>query len=485
MTLEQKIAEYNQVPFPLMAFIDAYSIELVWVDRVSNDNTLFRALNTTRAFLGYVAQSLKLDWLERETERPLHPTILGLLDSDWDHCDWYAILLEWPHVSQDGERLAYTRNAATGVQDRQTVTSLGKYLARHFSSLPSNVLRDAAALFTPDKFEMRDTLEGIVAGVQEGPASCMKWLRHTDVNTHPYSCYTPQNGWTLAVRIANGRIDGRCLCHTKNDTKIFVRSFARDKDSPDYGYSHSDVALESWLKAQGYSHEDEWHNHCQIDTHDGTLLPYIDGDCQNVDEGGFITEAGRYKCDCTDGTDSHASEDDDNRNYCQRCDCREDDGTWTGRNENYWVCDSCMDSYTCVMGQNGNEYYIHNDSVVLVGDNKYDEDCLADNNIVCLNDGDYANLDDTVCINGDYYLEDDDDVVYFDDEYHLISDSDVVELDEERPGNGGKYALVHYTWTCTDTGHRYHHDTPSVEIDDETYHPDSETAQAFAESEAK
>lgn len=444
MTLEHKIAECNQVSFPLLAFIDLGLLQERFAGIINDISTIFD-VRTTRAFLGYVAQNLKLDWLERETLRPMHPTILALLDSDPDHCDWYAILLEWPHVSLDGERLAYTRNAAAGVQDRQTVTSLGKYLARHFSTLPSNVLRDAAALFTPDKFEMRDTVEGIVNGVQEGPTSCMKWRHHTDINTHPYSCYTPQNGWTLAVRIANGRIDGRCLCHTNTTKKIFVRSFARDKDNPDDGYSYSDVALESWLKAQGYSHEDEWQSYCQIDTHDNELFPFIDGSRQKVDERGFITEHGRYICDNTGGDASGGGDDD--RPYCQRCDCYECDGTWTGRNEDYWVCDSCMESYTCASGLNGNEYYIHNDSVITVGDRNYDADYLADNDIVQLDDGsgDYAHQDDTVCINGDYYLDDDDDVVYFDDEYHLISDSNTVELHEARPGNGDQYAHVDNT----------------------------------------
>lgn len=480
MTLEQKIAECNRDLFPLRGFIELSLPQRRIFGIIDVVSTMFTALNTTRAFLDYVVQSLNLDWLERENSRLLHPIVLALLDSDWDKCDWYAIMLEWPHVSLDGERLAYTRNAAAGVQDRQTVTSIGKYLARHFSALPANVLRDAAALFTPDKFEVWDTVEDIVRGVQEGPNSCMKWSRHTDVETHPYSCYAPENGWTLAVRIANDQIDGRCLCHTKGDKKIFVRSFKRD---PDEGYSHSDVVLEAWLKSQGYAHEDAWKSYCQIDTKGSCLFPYIDGDCQYVNDDGFIDEDGAYECDNTNGS---ATSNDD-RNYCQRCDSHNNNGVCTGRLEDYWVCDGCMESYTYVIGQNGNEYYIHDDDVVMVGDRNYDADYLADNDIVKLDDGsgDYAELDDTVCINGDYYLEDDDDVVYFDGEYHLISDSDTVELHEARPGNGDEHALVHYTWTCADTGYRYHHDTPSVEIDGETYHPDSDTALAFAEAEAQ
>lgn len=474
MTLEQKIAECNRDLFPLRGFIELSLPKEQCFDVISSVSTKFDEFPSTVDFLHYVINNLNFAWLEREYTRLLHPTVLALLNSDWDMCDWYTIMLEWPHVSMDGERLAYTRNAAAGVQDRQTVTSIGKYLARHFSALPANVLRDAAALFTPDKFEIWDTTEDIVRGVQEGPTSCMKWSGHTDVETHPYSCYTPQNGWTLAVRIANDQIDGRCLCHTKGDKKIFVRSFKRD---PNDGYSHSDVALEAWLKSQGYTHTGGWRSYCQIDTKGSILFPYIDGDCQHVNDNDFIDENGDYECDNTDGTAT--TRDNDDRNYCQSCDCHENDGTWTGRRDDHWVCYGCMDNYTYVKGQNGNEYYIHDNDVVTVGDQNYDEEFLADNNIVELADGDYADLDDAVCIDGDYYLSDDDDVTYFADEYHLISDVSTVKLHEVRPRFDEEYAHVDDTWTCADTGYVYHDDTEHVVINDETYHPDSDFAKQY------
>lgn len=484
MTLEEQIAECNTYPDPLKTFIESY-------DNYADDDagvlvteacTLFDSFHNTSTFLSYVAQNLKLDWMERETMRPMHPIILRLLDSAGVDCDWYAILLEWPHVSQDGDRLAYTRSAAAGVQDRQTLTSLGKYLARHFSYLPANVLRDAAALFTPDKFEIWDTIEGIVRGVQDGPPSCMKWLDHTDIDTHPYSCYTPQNGWTLAVRISEGVIAGRCLCHTKNDTTIFVRSF---KQCVANGYSHSDVALESWLKAKGYTHEHEWRSYCQIDTRGGELFPYIDGACQRVDENGFITPYGQYLCTDTGGDAANADGEDEDSEYCHECERRRESGTWTGRHEDTWVCDSCMDDYTFVTGCRGNDYYVADDRAVEIGGNYYDVEYLSDNDIVELADGDHAKLDDCVCIDSGWCLTDSDSLVYYDNEYHLLSDEGVIELHEERPGTDDRHAHIEDTWTCADTGYIYHNDTPYIEIDDEIYHLDSATAQAFAESEAQ
>jgi hypothetical protein len=56
--------------------------------------------------------------------------------------DWQQLFLEWPHVSQgDRSKIAYTQNEVKGQKDIQTVTSVGKYLNRHFD-LPDHIIRD-------------------------------------------------------------------------------------------------------------------------------------------------------------------------------------------------------------------------------------------------------------------------------------------------------------------------------------------------------
>jgi hypothetical protein len=62
--------------------------------------------------------------------------------------------------------------------------------------------------------------------------------------------------------------------------------------------------------------------------------------------------------------------------------------------------------------------------MVEVNGTYYHSEYLADNNIVELYDGEYEELDNTVCIDGDYYLHDDERVVYCDDteDYALRDD---------------------------------------------------------------
>ena len=53
--------------------------------------------------------------------------------------DWHQLMLEWPHKAEtDPSRLAYTRDERAGEADRQTVTSIGKYLTRHFPDAPDH-----------------------------------------------------------------------------------------------------------------------------------------------------------------------------------------------------------------------------------------------------------------------------------------------------------------------------------------------------------
>ena len=90
--------------------------------------------------------------------------------------DWHLLLLEWPHIADDDHRqIAYTRDERKGEENRQTMTSVGKYLKRHFPDMSDHVLRDIVALHTPHNVEfkfLRTTAE-MVHAVDTGPYSCM------------------------------------------------------------------------------------------------------------------------------------------------------------------------------------------------------------------------------------------------------------------------------------------------------------------------
>jgi hypothetical protein len=81
-------------------------------------------------------------WFHREKRSaPMHPAIREAVYQA-PPADWHLLVLEWPHGSDsDPSRIAYTRSDAHGEADRQTVTSVGKYLARHFPTMPDHDLR--------------------------------------------------------------------------------------------------------------------------------------------------------------------------------------------------------------------------------------------------------------------------------------------------------------------------------------------------------
>ena len=132
-------------------------------------------------------------WFARETTKyRLHPAIDDAIYY-WESRNWQELLLEWPHVSEtDANRLAYTRDERSGVDNRQVVTTIGKYLTRHFPDMPDHVVRDYVARFTYDgDISITTNLDEMVNAVIEGPSSCMS--RNFDIRCddghrrHPYA----------------------------------------------------------------------------------------------------------------------------------------------------------------------------------------------------------------------------------------------------------------------------------------------------------
>lgn len=421
------------------------------------------------------------DWFYHLTRRfNLHPAIPDAFEHA-DPYNWQQLLLEWPHKAEtDINRLAYTRDERAGEADKQTVTTIGKYLARHFD-LPDHIIRDIAARYTATGhvFKFLNTTDEMVHAVNNGPYSCMCWRERDDVRCsdgharHPYAAYDPKYGWHMAVRIAEeGRIDARAMCNVEGEQKYFVRSYKR---CPNGGYSYADEHLEAWLKAQGYQHDSAWHDGARMayfETSDDFLAPYIDGDTKHVDmrshNGEYylvIDSDGEYCCDNTDGTPSGGS-----RTTCDDCGerCDEDDMYWTGVWEDRHVCSGCIDDYRYAISRRGNNYYISESSCVYVEsqDEYYDEDYLAENNIVQLENGDYEHIDNAVEIDGDWYHNEDDGIVYddFNERYQLTDNCNCTE----------DMGFVHEsdTWQCHATDNWYTTNIEPVTIDGETYHPD-------------
>ena len=411
--------------------------------------------NYTQTYLGRL-------WFRRESSKyPLHPAVFNAMEFARPN-DWQCLLLEWPHRGEtDANRIAYTPSEKYGEQDRQLITSIGKYLTRHFPALHDHEIRDLVARHTMQgSIEITNDQNAMIDAVTNGPRSCMSHsfdIIGTDGETyHPYQVYHPSYGWGMAIRKEGGQILGRCLVFEKDETKCFVRSYKRNRD--ECSHSGVDEAIEAYLKSLGYTKNSSWPDDARvvkIETRDGKyLMPYIDGGTQNVrDHGGHftITRYGELEAASTGGLISRHDA------TCSCCgdDCNEEDGIYVGRYRDEFIGPCCSDSYTSVIGRRGEEYYVHEDNAVYVDGTYYDEDFLSDNSIVEDVHGDYHHTDNVTYVESAdaYYPSDDDDICYAED--------------------SGRYELREDCWECEESGNWYTDAVDFVEIEGNKYHPDN------------
>ena len=405
-------------------------------------------------------------WYHREYYRyPLHQVIFDALRHARPN-DWHQLVLEHPHISTtDRTKIAYTRDDNAGDADRQVTTTIGKYLARHFPTLKDNVIRDISALYTATGIKIVHTTAEMLYHLNRGPKSCMQGS-HFDLSQHPYNVYDPQYGWAMCVREEDGDTVGRALVMIGDDEKYFVRSYLKPKDGS--GYSHSDNTMEAWLQANGFAKQCSWEGELiKAIPHDngGYVAPYLDGDYKRADLNGdhfVICDGGEYGMDETSGR----VEDTEDMIQCENCGDRfhDGDGYWAGAWEDIHICNHCVENeYTYAYSRRGNEYYIRQDEVICVNGDYYDENYLDDNEIVELDNGDYAKLEDAVEVDNAWYHIDDDRIC-------LCEDTE-------------EYALKEDSWLCAGSDNWYTDDEAYVEINGEKFHPDHAPETTEGESE--
>lgn len=323
-------------------------------------------------------------WHSREQDRyPMHPAVREAVMLAAP-INWHLLVLQWAHVSiQDASRLAYTRSVEHGAADRQTVTSIPKYLAQHFPNLQSHIVRDICAKFGSHEFQITHDIEQMLEWLAKSPKSCMVNRDWQSGEFHPYRAYDPKFGWGMAVRIESGEIMARALIN--ENSKSFIRSFGAVNN--DLGHSQCDSALNSWLQAQGYSYDNCWSGLklARIQSDHSFVAPYLDGNTQNVSDEGdhlLICQDGEYECTNTDGYSSET-----NCSYCEDCDSRihrNDEASYVGRFEDRLVCESCLDhSYVFAYGAGGNQYFANESDCTYIGDYYYVDRYFDDNGIVC------------------------------------------------------------------------------------------------------
>jgi hypothetical protein len=410
-------------------------------------------------------------WFEQQrTRHQLHPAVYDMMtDHMYRAYDWQQLLLEWPHKSiTDPNRLAYTRDERSAMHGgdsdiKAVVTTIGKYLTRHFPDAPSNLIRDIGAKYTyGGSTVITKDMDVMVNAVINGPRSCMSSsfdiLCDDRVERHPYAVYDPDLGWAMAVRTdTDGMVLGRCLVHENADgDKGFVRSYKREREYS--AHSGTDESIEAYLKGLGYAKWSGWPDHAHVMRYPlrrgGFLMPYIDGNCQHVIEGDDTFQISSYdgwEACSTSGTLNH------HEHTCEDCGAGFDDGDggWTGVHEDNHVCQNCLDNdYTYAYSRRGNEHYIRNSDVIYVNGENYHTEYLSDNDIVELHDGEYEHTDNAVYIESEdaYYSDGDDDICYAED--------------------SSRHELKDNCWQCTESGNWYTEDEDNVEVDGDLYHPD-------------
>lgn len=364
------------------------------------------------------------EWHAREQFRyRLHPVVIAMLKHGSPH-DWHALVLEWPHISQDDpKQLAYTRDDASGQRDRQVRTAIGKYVKRHWPCVQDNNIRDEVLAYT-NRLEGRmeflpDDVEAYVRAVQTGPQSCMKWVGEPDdYEDHPYRAYAPKQGWRMAVRYNSfGQICGRVLVFEPE--KIYVRSFRACDDNPtSSGYSEADEKLNVWLNGQGYTKHSAWPEGTPLaridcDSNDcGVLVPYIDGNRQHIDvysDHLKIVADGEWVATNTGG----GAEEHEPGNTCHHCGERvrpeRDEGGYLERYDRYVCSHHLNQRYTWV--SHCEEYVLDSEIDYDVNEDPIDPENPPDNMTRLTNGrhaGRWADYDDTITdMDGDTWHVDD------------------------------------------------------------------------------
>ena len=423
----------------------------------------------------------------------IHPSVAHLLKAGHRPHDMHLLVLECPHPAtkpSNAGKIAYVRNEREGMKDVQAVSSVGKYLHRHWPTLPDHMIRDAAALGEPGQLRILDTMEGIICGVEFGPQSCMKssygsipfgkdddddvnmlvgWARgeEPDANVpwyrHPYSVYQPAYGWKMAViTIPKGlgeygssveTYQARALVLETTKHKCFVRTYQRPVTAG--SFSEASHRLEALLTEAGYTKRDSWPSGTMLakvdhpdDRWASFMAPYIDGSERGVSDHGdhlCIAHNGyEYMCDNTDGTPGDKQED---LRTCDDCsyEAHEESDTWSwvGIHEDHCVCESCADHYVDVMrsSPSGRGYRVfrentENYQVAEIVDScgDYTETYLwtsqPPDGYIETQEGWCHENDAVLVTNGDWYPRD-----------YSSRRITVVELERECPDTGASYAL--------------------------------------------
>lgn len=322
-----------------------------------------------------IARVVDDSWRIRETHRlfrgeytPL-PTCVSqaewFVDSDADKNHFAH------RANSDSNKIAFTESPEKGMDDKQTVVPINRYLARYFGDkLRSEDIAKISALYTAQNYSLTigndaESFRFAYSGQDVKSESslyfsCMRYTKeYFGTPCHPAEAYA---GHGLAIAyIVDPNDDKRVIARAVvwPEKMRFVRVYGEDETIR--------VALVDMLESRGYERADDWRGaRLSVVEFGGRIVtPYIDGEVTSLEhdeDADFmtVTRHGNVDGSTTRGWTESAT----SRHICECCGNRahEDDVRHVGGE--LW-CDSCVDS-DAVFCEYEEEYFPDSESFMQV-----------------------------------------------------------------------------------------------------------------------
>lgn len=322
-----------------------------------------------------IARVVNDSWRIREalrfdngTYKPL-PAIIS--EADW-FVNSEADKNHFAHrANSDPAKIAYTESPEKGMDDKQTVIPVNRYLARYFGDkLRSEEIAKISALYTTPEYrliisdEREDFLRAYsgqdVNSESSSYSSCMRYTKeYFNTPCHPAEAYA---GYGLAIAYIADPNDSETIIARAvvwPEKMRFVRVYGVDEQIR--------VALVDMLENRGFARASDWRGArlSAIEFEGRIVVPYIDGDVTSLehdDDENFMTVSrhGNIDGSTTRGWAESAT----NRHICECCGERAHEEDMRHVGGEIW-CDSCVDS-DAVFCEYDEEYYSDSESFLQV-----------------------------------------------------------------------------------------------------------------------
>jgi len=289
-------------------------------------------------------------WMERERIRLEDGTYTPVPSWFELYCnpDHFVHLAQGTTIT-DG-MLAFTESAQKGQLDLQLKLSVSKYLARFLgNTMSSDKIRGIAGKFAADTYTLTvEQTEEAFVFAYEGQEVMSESSLHVSCMAKYASDYgTPIH--PAAVYYTGDRSDSLAIAYIrdpKDDSKVLARALVWPSQEifvKLYGTSETmRITLCEKLEAAGFTRGDNFSSARlkRIEMRGGAkyVMPYIDGNCQYVDDygdyfeivgsgeysatstNGYIYSSSQYTCDnCGDGTSEDDTHDVQGSTWCEHC----------------------------------------------------------------------------------------------------------------------------------------------------------------------